>query len=49
MPSRVEEPELEGCRLRDDRRVVARLRDDLHGGECVEDEPAGRDGGPPGV
>jgi hypothetical protein len=45
----VEEPELEGCGLRDDRRVVACSGDDLHGGECAEDEPAGGDGGPPGV
>ena len=45
----VEEPELEGCGLGDDRRVVACPGNDLHGGECAEDEPAGGDGGPPGV
>lgn len=40
---------MEGCWLRDDRRVLACPRNDLHGGEGAEDESAGWDGGPPGI
>jgi hypothetical protein len=45
----IQEPELEGCGLGDDRWVLACPGDDLHGGEGSEDEPAGGDRGASGV
>jgi thioredoxin 1 len=45
----VEQAELEGCGLGDDRWVLAPAWDDFHGGERVEDEPSGGDGGSSGV